>query len=361
MAEANGGRLRMRYSWESRLRAVRLVVEGGLSVTAAAAGRGVARSTLYRWLQRYRAEGEAGLRDRSSRPRRSPRRTPAALERRILALRAETRAGPLTVGRVVGVAPSTVGNVLRRHGCSRLPREPRPPVQRYERPCPGDLPHIEIKQLTRFARPGWRALGDGRKRSPGAGVEYAHIAVDDYTRLAYGEVLPSKNGRDAAAWFATLDISLREVLTDNGGGYRTRGWAAQCAALGLRRLYTRPYRPQTNGKAERFIQTLTRGWAHRLGLPTQRRPQPGPAQLAALVQPPPPPRRPHAAPTPPSAASLPFSASRRSWAMTGRRGHFAGRYVAGVGKGDSDGEHSGLGGDRGGRALGVPARECGGG
>lgn len=269
MTEANGGRLRMRYSWESRLRAVRLVVEGGLSVTAAAAGQGVARSPLYRWLQRYRAEGEAGLRDRSSRPRRSPRRTPAALERRILALREETRAGPLTVGRVVGVAPSTVGNVLRRHGCSRLPREPRPPVQRYERPCPGDLLHIDIKQLTRFERPGWRALGDGRKRSPGAGVEYAHIAVDDYTRLAYGEVLPSKNGRDAAAflgraaaWFATLDISLREVLTDNGGCYRTRGWAAQCAALGLRRLYTRPYRPQTNGKAERFIQTLTRGWAH---------------------------------------------------------------------------------------------------
>ena len=269
MTDASGKRLRMRYSWESRLRAVQLALRGGLSVAAVARSQGVGEAALRRRLRRYRAEGAEGLRDRSSRPQRSPRRTPPAVEARILAVREQTRSGPLAVGAAVGVAPSTVGKVLRRRGCSRLPRAPRPPVRRYERERPGDLLHVDSKRLPRFRRPGRRVDGGGRTRSPGAGYEFAHAAVDDHTRLAYVELPPRRNGRAAAAflgraalWFARLGVALREAPTDNGGGYRARRWVRRCAVLGLRRLYTRPYRPQTNGKAERFIQTLTNSWAH---------------------------------------------------------------------------------------------------
>ena len=268
MTEANGGRMRMRYSYESRRRAVELVLLQGMSVAAAAASQGMGRSTLYRWLARRRAEGWEGLRDRSSRPQRSPRRTAEAVEAAILEARERTRAGPVLIGAELGLPASTVGAVLRRHGCSRLPRPPREPARRYEREQPGDLLHVDIKQYARFRQPGWRVYGDGRTRSPGAGYEYAHAAVDDRSRLSYVELPPSRNRWDAAAflgraaaWFARLGIGLREVLTDNGGCYRTAHWSEQCAALGLSHLCTRPYRPQTNGKAERFIQTLTRSWA----------------------------------------------------------------------------------------------------
>ena len=168
MTEITETQLRMRDSYESRRRAVELVLLQGMSVAAAAASQGMGRSTLYRWLARRRAEGWEGLRDRSSRPQRSPRRTAEAVEAAILEARERTRAGPVLIGAELGLAPSTVGAVLRRHGCSRLPRPPREPARRYEREQPGELLHVDIKQYARFRQPGWRVYGDGRKRSPGA-------------------------------------------------------------------------------------------------------------------------------------------------------------------------------------------------
>jgi transposase InsO family protein len=265
---------RMRYSVESRCRAVQAVLAGG-SVEAVARAQGVSRATAYRWWSRYQSEGWAGLRDRPCTPRRQPRRTPPEVEDRIVGARQQSGDGPLVLGAKLGLPASTVGKVLRRLGCSRLPRSPRPPVLRYERERPGELLHVDIKKLGRFWQAGKRVLQDGVRRSPRAGWQYLHVAVDDHSRLAYAEVLPSERREDAVAflrravaWYREQGVVVEAVLTDNGTAYRSHRWRASCASLGLRHLRTRPYTPRTNGKAERFIQTLLRQWAYRYVYPT---------------------------------------------------------------------------------------------
>ena len=262
---------RMRFSYESRCRAVQLMLAGeGIATAAAAAG--ASRATGYRWWQRFRHEGWAGLLERPSTPHRQPRRLSPAVEAEIVAVRERTNAGPLTVGALLGHPASTVGKVLRRLGRSRLPR---PPVVRYERARPGELLHIDIKKLGRFWHVGKRVRRDGVSRSRHAGWQYAHVAVDDHSRLAYVELLPSERASDAVAfleralgWYRDQEITIEAVMTDNGSAYVSGAWRERCVLLGLRHLRTRPYTPRTNGKAERFIQTLLRSWAYGFAYPT---------------------------------------------------------------------------------------------
>ncbi len=180
--------------------------------------------------------------------------------------------------RALGVPPSTVGAWLRRLGLNRPPVVARPPVQRYEWPRPGDLIHLDIKPLGRFRQIGHRIHGDPRRSSPGAGWEYVHVAVDDHARVAYVEMLAAQDGTHCAAflqravtWFAARGIACRRLLTDNGSGYVSRAFRDACARLGLDHRRTRPYTPRTNGKAERFIQTLLREWAYAQPYATSRR------------------------------------------------------------------------------------------
>ena len=247
----------------------------GASVHAAAASVGASRATGYRWWWRFRDGGWGGLQERRPIPRRQPRRLSADSEAEIVAARERSGAGPLTIGALIDRPASTVGKVLRRLGRSRLPREPRPPVVRYERERPGELLHIDTKKLGRFWHVGKRILRDGRQRSPRAGWQHVHVAVDDHTRLAYAEVLPTDRTVDAIAfleralaWYREQGIVVEEVMTDNGPAYRSHAWRARCGELGLRHLRTRPYTPRTNGKAERFIQTLLRSWAYGWAYPT---------------------------------------------------------------------------------------------
>lgn len=265
---------RMRYSFEARCRAVE-AMQAGRVVGEAGAVVGASRATAYRWRARYAAEGWAGLRERPSTPRSHPRRLSREVEAEILAVRERTRGGPQVVGVIVGRSASTVGKALRRLGHSRLPREPRPPVLRYERDRPGELLHIDTKKLGRFWHVGKRILQDGLRRSRHAGWQHVHVAVDDHSRLAYAEVLPSERREDAVAfleralaWYHEQGIIVEAVMTDNGNAYRSFVWRERCTALGVRHLRTRPYTPRTNGKAERFIQTLLRSWAYAFAYPT---------------------------------------------------------------------------------------------
>ncbi len=274
MSDATVPPRRMRYSIESRCRAVQLMEEG-VRPAEAAARAGASRATGYRWWTRYLAEGWEGLRDRPCTPHHQPRRLPSEAEAEILAVRERTAAGPQVVGAILDCAASTVGKVLRRLGRSRLPREPRPPVVRYERERPGELLHIDTKKLGRFWHVGKRILRDGVQRSPRAGWQHVHVAVDDHSRLAYVEVLPTDRRGDAIAfleralrWYRAQGIVVEEVMTDNGPAYVSHAWRERCGELGLRHLRTRPYTPRTNGKAERFIQTLLRGWAYGFAYPT---------------------------------------------------------------------------------------------
>jgi transposase len=245
---------RMRYSLESRCRIVQLVLLGE-SPQAAAAACGASRATGYRLWRRYQEGGWAALADRPSTPKRQPRRCSRELEQRILAARAYAKAGPLIVAGQLGLPASTVWKVLHRHGVSRLRLPAREPVQRYERARPGELVHVDIKKLGRFWTLGKRVLGDPvGHRSPHAGWQYLHLAIDDHSRLAYAELLASESPADCAAFlrravacYAGHGISVERVLSDNGNGYRSFAWRDTCAALGIQRRYTRSYRPQTNG------------------------------------------------------------------------------------------------------------------
>ena len=265
---------RMRFSYESRCRVVQAVLDGATPEEAAWA-HGASRSSGYRWWVRYRAAGWASLRDRPCTPHRQPRRLSREAEAEIIAVRERSGGGPEVVGAIVDRPASTVGKVLRRLGRSRLPKPPRPPLVRYERARPGELLHIDTKKLGRFWHVGKRILRDGVQRSPRAGWQHVHVAVDDHSRLAYVEVLPSDRRADALAfleralrWYRTQGLVVEEVMTDNGSAYRSRAWRERCQQLGLRHLRTRPYTPRTNGKAERFIQTLLRSWAYGFAYPS---------------------------------------------------------------------------------------------
>jgi transposase len=228
----------MRFSFESRCRLVARVLDGQ-SPSEAAAACGASRATGYRLWRRYREGGWGALLDRPPVPHHQPRRLSAAAEREILEARAYANAGPVIVAGLLGRPPSTVWKVLRRHGVSRLPRAPREPARRYERARPGELVHIDIKRLGRFWTVGKRVLGhDVGNRSRHAGWQYVHLAIDDYSRLAYAEILPREGPADctaflrrAKAWYLEQDVKIERVLTDNGNGYRSHAWAATCTDL----------------------------------------------------------------------------------------------------------------------------------
>lgn len=241
----------------------------GWTYAATAAAAGVSRRTVAKWISRAR-QGDVRLEDRSSRPHRQPRALDVARTAAIVAYR-QQRATAWEISARVGVPRSTVTQVLRRAGLNRVSRlDPTPAVQRYEWPHAGDLLHLDIKPLARIVGIGHRIHGDLSKKRRGVGYEYAHVAIDDATRLAYVEVRRSARRRACAAflrnalvWFRRRGVTVRRVLTDNGAGYKSRRFAGVCRTWQLRHRFTRPYTPRTNGKAERFIQTLLREWAYR--------------------------------------------------------------------------------------------------
>lgn len=246
------------------------VREEGHTVRAAAESLGVSVRTAYKWLARYRDEGREGLADRSSRPRRIARQTSPRVVDRIEQLR-RRRLTTWEITQRVPIASSTVSLILRRLGLHRLSRlESKEPVQRYERAAPGELLHLDTKKLARIRRVGHRIHGDQSLRIRGVGWEFAHVCIDDHTRLAYAEVLPDERAetaiaflRRALAWYRARGISVERLMTDNGSAYVSHRFAAVCEEEGIRQIFTKPYTPKTNGKAERFIQTLTQRWAYR--------------------------------------------------------------------------------------------------
>jgi transposase InsO family protein len=243
----------------------------------AAAAAGVSVRTTYKWLRRHRLGGRPALEDASSCPHEQPRRTAPAVVAAIVAARHERRTAWAIATRLQ-VPRSTVAAILARVGLNRLAQlEPRPAIQRYERTRPGELVHLDVKPLGRILRVGHR-IQPQQRSSVGAGWEYVHVAVDDYSRAAYVEVLPDQTGattagflRRTVGWFARRGIAVTRVITDNGGGYISRRFRAVADRCRVRLTRTRPYRPQTNGKAERFIQTLIRGWAYAVSYPSSWR------------------------------------------------------------------------------------------
>src|SRR5262245_10449955 len=239
------------------------------SPATAAAAAGISVRSTYKWLARHRAGGAAALEDRASTPQRQPRRTPAAMTARILAARAERRTA-WAIAVQLQVPRSTVAAILVRAGLNRLTRlTAPPPIHRYEWARPGDLVHLDVKPLARIAGVGHRIHGDRRARVQGIGWEYVHVAIDDHSRAVYVEVLPDQTGATTAGflqrtvvWFARRGVRVARVLTDNAGNYRSRHVQAIADRHHLRLKRARPYRPQTNGKAERVIQTLLREWAY---------------------------------------------------------------------------------------------------
>lgn len=243
-------------------------IENGWPVGAAAAASGVSRRRAHEWLRRYRS-GDRQLHDRSSTPHSFRHQLTTDQVAATEQLRRERRTGP-AIARALGMARSSVGLVLRRLGLNRLALlEPTPPVIRYERERPGEMVHLDIKTLGRIGRPSHRVTGNRRDRVVGIGWEHLHVAIDDASRLAYTELLPSLGGEDATgflsravAWFGRVGISVERVMTDNGSAYRSKLFASALAKAGIRHIRTRPYTPRTNGKAERFIQTSLREWAY---------------------------------------------------------------------------------------------------
>jgi transposase InsO family protein/transposase len=264
-------------SLTQRRRMVRRVVEQGWSIRAAAAAAETSSRTCGKWVSRYRTEGECGLLDRSSAPKDIPHRTPPEREQLIALLRRLRMTGA-EIAMVLGMPHSTVSAVLARIGLGKLSRlEPPEPANRYERARPGELIHIDVKKLGRIVGgAGHRAHGQRVLQRPArrrgkrlTGWEFVHVCVDDATRLAYVEVLADEQAtttvgflKRAVAFYRRHGITVERLMTDNGPGYRSSIHALACRLLGIRHLRTRPYRPRTNGKAERFIQTLIRGWAY---------------------------------------------------------------------------------------------------
>lgn len=258
-----------RLAPEGRAQLVKRVLFEKESVQEVARGMRVSAPTVRKWVKRYQAQGLAGLLDRSSRPRRSPRRLAAKLVVRIEQLRRRGWTG-LRIAEALQLASSTVSLWLRRLGLERLRNlEPRPVVVRYERRRPGELIHLDTKKLGRIGQVGKRINADPTTRVRGIGWEYLHVCIDDATRVAYAEMISAEGEQAvsefvqrAIAWFRNQGVWVERVMTDNGPGYRSRRFRRVLEALGARHIFTRPYRPQTNGKAERFIQTALREWAY---------------------------------------------------------------------------------------------------
>lgn len=274
---------------KARLRMARLIVDDGWKPSAAAKMFMVSTVTARKWAARYRAEGVAGMADRSSRPGSCPHRTPDPVVRRIVALRWRQRLGPVQIGGRLGIAPSTVHAVLVRCRINRLSHIDRvtgEPIRRYEHPYPGSLIHVDVTKFGNIPDGGgWRYLGrqqgdrnraatdterrKGYIRGPLIGTAYVHTVLDDYSRATYVEICSDEKAataiavlRRAVAWFAEQGVTVERVLSDNGSAYRSHAWRDACAELSITPKRTRPYRPQTNGKIERFHRTMADGWAY---------------------------------------------------------------------------------------------------
>lgn len=259
-------------------RAAVAAVLAGQAAAEVARGCCCSVRTVWKWVARFRAEGESGLVDRSSRPHRLGTRLPRYRHRQILRGR-HRRWSTTRIAQETGVALSTVIHLVRRHGLQRLPRlEPPREIRRYEMSAPGELLHVDTKKLGRIGRVGHRIHGDRRTRVRGIGWEALHVAIDAYSRVMYAEVLPTERTSDAAAflaraiaWFAALGVPIRAVLTDNGACYRSRAVGAFFRRQGIVHKRTYPYTPRTNGKVERVIQTLLREWAYVRPYPSSQR------------------------------------------------------------------------------------------
>ena len=258
-----------RLTLKMREQLARHVVEQGLSQRQAAQRFQVSGKTAGKWVARYRAQGVDGLGDRSSRPHRPHRPTPPALVDQVEQLRRQ-RWGGVRIALHTGLSRATVSRILRRLKLNRLrDLDPPQPVRRYEHTAPGDLLHLDIKKLGCFSAAGHRVHGDRRRTSKGAGWESVHVAIDDHSRIGFSAIHPNEKARSvcrfllqALRYYARLGIRFRAILTDNGPAYHSRAFNRLCRRLGIKHRYTRPYTPRTNGKAERFIQTLLREWAY---------------------------------------------------------------------------------------------------
>ena len=264
-----------RLTPHSRGELVRRVLVERQTPKAVATAFGVCLKTVRKWIERFQAEGEAGLRDRSSRPHRLRSPTPKESVERIEVLRRERRPAS-HIAKEVGVSPATVSRVLKRLGLNKLKALDAPaPVRRYERDTPGELIHIDIKKLGRFETVGHRITGVRSERTRHAGWEFVHVCIDDASRIAYSQIKPDEKKRSAVAflkaavaYYKSLGVTVARVMTDNGSCYRAKAFARACRQLKLKHIRTRPYTPKTNGKAERFIQTALREWAYARAYPT---------------------------------------------------------------------------------------------
>ena len=258
-----------RLTAHGRERMCKAVVEGRLGLCEAAAEHKISRQSAGKWVRRYRQQGVDGMRDRSSRPQRLRQPTSEHLIRQVEQMRRERWTG-VRIAQATGLSRPTVSRILTRLKLNKMRMlEPAPPVVRYEHAAPGDMLHIDIKKLARIVKAGHRITGNPRDETRGAGWEFLYVAVDDHSRMAFTAMYPNEKAvssidflRAATAYFRGFGIRIRQVLTDNGPCFYRVQFGGACSALDIQHRRTRPYRPQTNGKAERFIQTAIREWAY---------------------------------------------------------------------------------------------------
>jgi transposase InsO family protein len=269
-----------RLTPRSRAELVRRVLEQGQVPKSVATAFGISDKTVNKWVERFKVEGLAGMLDRSSRPHTLRQPTPATTVERIAELRRQRWTGE-QIAREVAVSPATVSRVLQRLGLNKLKAlEPAEPVRRYERENPGELIHIDIKKLGRFDRVGHRITGDrtGQSNARGIGWEFVHVCIDDHSRIAFAQVMPTERKecaiaflKAAIAYYKGLGVTVQRVMTDNGSCYVSKAFRKACKRLRLKHIRTKAYTPKTNGKAERFIQTALREWAYAQAYPTSDR------------------------------------------------------------------------------------------